>query len=75
MQMSDAEAVAALSGQLGHKATTTEVVRRFATLQENPESGLFVAVGGAEVFGWIHVYGVRLLETDGYAEIGGPDSN
>ncbi len=71
MRAADAGAVAALSGQLGYEATTAEIVRRFATLQETPENGLFVAVGGTEVLGWIHAYGVRLLETDGYAEIGG----
>ena len=71
MRASDAEAVAVLSGQLGYEATATEVARRFATIQKRSDNGLLVAKGDTEVLGWIHVYGVRLLETDGYAEIGG----
>ncbi len=70
MFQADAEAVAALSAQLGYGATSTEVEKRFLALQ-NPEHGLFVAERETGVVGWLHVYGVRLLETDGYAEIGG----
>lgn len=70
MFQADAEAVAALSSQLGYGATSTEVEKRFSALQ-NPEHGLFVATCETGVVGWLHVYGVRLLETDGYAEIGG----
>ena len=71
MALADVEAVAALSAQLGYKTTTARLEKRFATLREDLNNGLFVAAQGAEVVGWLHVYGVRLLETDGYAEIGG----
>ena len=71
MVWEDAPAVAELSAQLGYKTTPTEVTQRFLKLQGSFNDGLFVAVQGAEVVGWLHVYGVRLLETDGYAEIGG----
>lgn len=70
MVRADAPAVAELSAQLGYKATPAEVTRRFMRLQQTND-GFFVGVRGAEVAGWLHVYGVRLLETDGYAEIGG----
>lgn len=71
MARADAPAVAELSAQLGYKATPTEVAQRFLALQRASNNGLFVAAQSAEVVGWLHVYGVRLLETDGYAEIGG----
>ena len=71
MCLEDAEAVAELSGQLGCLSSTTQVTERFLRLHQNPNDGLFAAVQGAKVVGWIHVYGVGLLETDGYAEIGG----
>lgn len=71
MVRADVPAVAELSAQLGYKTTPREVARRFLKLQGSFNDGFFVAVQGAEVVGWLHVYGVRLLETDSYAEIGG----
>ena len=71
MVQTDAEAVTELSAQLGYITTTAQLEKRFATLKKDPNNGLFVAVRDAEVVGWLHVYGVRLLETNGYAEIGG----
>ncbi len=71
MRLEDAEAVAELSGQLGYSSSTAQVIERFLRLHQSPDDGLFVVVQGAKVVGWIHVYGVGLLETDGYAEIGG----
>lgn len=71
MVQTDAEAVTELSAQLGYITTPAEVKKRFATLEKDLNNGLFVAGRDDEVVGWLHVYGVRLLETDGYAEIGG----
>ena len=71
MVRANTSAVAALSAQLGYETTPTQLTRRFLTLQQDANNGLFVAAQGAEVVGWLHVYNVRLLETDGYAEIGG----
>ncbi len=71
MSLSDVAAVAELSVQLGYFSTTEEVKKRFLSLQKSSDDGLFVAVKGADVVGWLHVYRVKLLETDGYAEIGG----
>lgn len=71
MVLADAPAVADLSAQLGYEATVPEIARHFSALHLDSNSGLFVAARGADVVGWLHVYGVRLLETDGYAEIGG----
>lgn len=71
MAASDVPTVAALSSQLGYRTTPVQVAQRFAVLNGDPEHGFFVAVQNGAVVGWLHVYGVRLLETDGYAELGG----
>lgn len=71
MVRTDAEAVTKLSAQLGYETTPSQLTRRFLAPGQDPNNGLFVTVHDAEVVGWLHVYGVRLLETDGYAEIGG----
>ena len=71
MCLEDAEAVAELSAQLGYGSSTAQVTERFLRLHQNPNDGLFTAVQDAKVVGWVHVYGVRLLESGGYAEIGG----
>ena len=71
MRLSDAEAVAELSAQLGYGSSTAQVTERFLRLHQSSNDGLFVAVQDAKVVGWVHVYGVKLLESDGYAEIGG----
>lgn len=71
MQIADAEAVANLSSQLGYPADTAQAERRFGTIAAEGRHGLFVAQMGARVIGWVHIYGVHLLESDGYAEIGG----
>ncbi|GAA5531399.1 GNAT family N-acetyltransferase [Herpetosiphon gulosus] len=70
MTLADASAVAVLSGDLGYPTMTDAVYRRIHHLQERADNGLFIAEAHAMV-GWVHVYGVRLLETEGYAEIGG----
>ena len=71
MCLSDAQAVAELSSQLGYGSSTAQVTERVLRLHQSSNDGLFVAVQGAKVVGWLHVYGVRLLESEGYAEIGG----
>ena len=71
MCLSDAEAVAELSAQLGYGSSTAQVTERFLRLHQSSNDGLFVAAQHVKVMGWVHVYGVRLLESDGYAEIGG----
>jgi GNAT superfamily N-acetyltransferase len=65
--------IAFISEELGYPSTSEQVARRFNALKDRPsEHAIFVAQktdGG--IVGWVHVYGVRLLESDGYAEIGG----
>lgn len=69
-QESDAKHVALLSKELGYLATSSDVERRFAILLKYTAiHGIFVAQLWVDIIGWIHVYWVHLLESDGYAEI------
>jgi len=72
MQPEDAEAVAALSCQLGYPATAADVSRRLASMERHPDARVFVAqASNAQIVGWIHIYATCLLESDADAEIGG----
>ena len=72
MRPEDAEAIAALSCQLGYPATAADVRRRIASIERHPDARVFVAeASDPQIVGWIHIYGTYLLESDSYAEIGG----
>ncbi len=78
MQVEDSERVAELSDQLGYPATADIIIERFQTILNLPENAIFVVEDETEaIVGWAHVYGVHLLESEGYAEVGGlvTDSN
>ncbi len=73
-EMEDGAAIAAISAELGYPTTLEQIMRRYAAL--SAQSGVhrvYVAQVRATgtIVGWVHVYGVHLLESDGYAEIGG----
>jgi len=70
----DAKHIVKLSAQLGYEPTLEEVENRIVELAALPnKNGLFLCElpDTGEVIGWIHVYGVQLLESVAYAEIGG----
>ena len=69
MQSSDAIAVAALLPDLGYSASPAEIAARLAALREWPDQEAFVACEGAAVVGFCQVQGVRLLASNGYAEV------
>ena len=72
MTLQDAEAVAALSGQLGYPSTPAEIGRRFRALDGSPDSQVLVAEGeSGMVIAWIHVCATRHLESDSVAEVVG----
>ncbi len=73
MTTADAPAVAALSAQLGYPISPETVAERLALISRSPEHGFFVAgSAGGGVAGWVHVYGVHLLESPvPFVEIGG----
>lgn len=67
----DAEAAAALSGELGYPVSAVDMRTRLASLLAMPDHGVFVACREGAVLGWIHVAAVQHLQSDPRAEIGG----
>ena len=66
----DAEALAALCGELGYPSTIEQVRDRLRLL-EDPERALLVAESEGDMAGFIDVHVQRVVEEDPYAEIGG----
>jgi len=69
LESTDAHAIAALLPDLGYEATVEQVMRRLAALRDWPDQEAFVADIDGAIVGLCHVQGVRLLVSDGYAEI------
>ena len=69
LQASEADALVALLPDLGYAATADQLVRRLAALREWPDQEVFVAELDSRLVGLCHVQGVRMLISDGYAEI------
>jgi GNAT superfamily N-acetyltransferase len=69
LQSYDADALVALLPDLGYEASAGQVVRRLAALREWPDQEAFVAEIDGHVVGLCHVQGVRMLISEGYAEI------
>ena len=68
MRRGDLRMVAGLSEQLGYPVGADELLERFTSIIDREDHGLFVCPGSP---GWVHVFGVTLLESEGYAEVGG----
>ena len=72
MTAEDADAVAALSGQLGYPMTPNRLRERYETIIQSSDNGLFVAERDGVILGWVHVLGIHYLESSqSFAEIGG----
>ena len=67
----DAEAVAALAGQLGYETAGADVEARLEALAADDTAAVLVAVDGGSVIGWIHVHDSLLLQAAPFAEVGG----
>jgi GNAT superfamily N-acetyltransferase len=70
-RLSDAGALAPLSGQLGYPATTREVGARLERLLGDPAQGVFVVEVEREIGGWIHVVESVTVESGPAVEIRG----
>ncbi len=71
-QLGDAPAISNLSAQLGYPLTAGQAGANLSQILDLPGHAVFVAeLSPGEVVGWLHVFGGLLLETGGYAEIGG----
>ena len=72
MTTADAPAVAALSAQLGYPILPATIAERLELISQSSDHGVYAAEAAGSVTGWVHIYGVRLLESPAYfAEIGG----
>ena len=71
MSAGDFQSAALLSRDLGYEAMPTQIEARLALIRARPDNEVFVAICEENVVGWCHVLGIRLIETDGYAELGG----
>ena len=69
LESTDADAVSALLPDLGYQATPGQVARRLAGIREWPDQEAFVADVDGAIVGMCHVQGVRMLNSEGYAEI------
>lgn len=69
LQASDADALVALLPDLGYTATAGQLQHRLSRLREWPDQEAFVAELDDRLVGLCHVQGVRMLISDGYAEI------
>lgn len=68
----DASALAALSSQLGYKATPGDSRHRLADIRARGFAEVFVAERGErQVVGWVHVFVASSLDSDLHGEIGG----
>ena len=71
VQISDAQAVAALSEELGYAVTTEVMSFRLAYVESREDHVIYVACIDSEVVGWIDVGLVHHIQSGTYAEIGG----
>jgi GNAT superfamily N-acetyltransferase len=69
LRASDADALVTLLPDLGYTAAADQLVERLARLRDWPDQEAFVAETDGRVVGLCHVQGVRMLISDGYAEI------
>ncbi|MFC7420251.1 DUF6058 family natural product biosynthesis protein [Iodobacter arcticus] len=69
MTISDAAAVSALLPTLGYSGDPSEVASRFTLLSAQPDQIIFLALQNNQLAGLCHAQGVRLIASNGYAEI------
>jgi GNAT superfamily N-acetyltransferase len=68
---SDAEAIAALTKQLGYSTEPTAVAGRLSRLLARSDQQLLVADDGGRAIGWIHMAITEYVEADAFVVIGG----
>ena len=69
MRDADCHAVAALLPDLGYSATPAQIQARLTALREWPHQEAFIATVEVVIIGLCQVQGVRLLASEGYAEV------
>ena len=69
--VTDAEAAASLSGELGYPVSVEGMEERIRCLADLADHAVFVARIGEQLVGWIDVGVTHHLQANTYAEIGG----
>lgn len=69
MRYEDASLVAQLLPHLGYSGTPDECQRRFNALSAWPDNAVFLAEMEERVVGLCQIHGVRLIASNGYAEV------
>ena len=70
--LSDAEAINRLSGDMGYEVVSPEVaVQRIGDILRSEADRLWVAALEGDVTGWIHLSVARRAQSSSFAEIGG----
>jgi GNAT superfamily N-acetyltransferase len=70
-RLSDAEAAAALSTELGYPTTTEQAHARLEWLLPQGDHALLAAEVDGRMVGWLHVHAARTLESEPFAELAG----
>ena len=71
MRPEDFAMIATLSAELGYPVSKIDIVDRFEAIGGSRDHRLTTAHAQGEAVGWCHAYCVRILESEGYAELGG----
>jgi GNAT superfamily N-acetyltransferase len=67
----DLKAVCDLNVQLGYSGTEEQIRLRFQGIRQHEGQGLYAALLGQRVVGWLHVQSHHSLDSEPYAEIRG----
>lgn len=71
VRVADAEAVAALSKQLGYATAPNAVADRLTRMLERRDQQFLVADDDGRVVGWIHMLVTEFVEAEAFVQIGG----
>ncbi len=69
--ITDADAAARLSGELGYPVSPAAMERRIQRLANLPDHAVYIACTADSVVGWIDVGIVHHLQAEPYGEVGG----
>lgn len=69
MNAADSAGVAALMPHLGYPSTEADIAARLQALLAWPDNAVFVAEQEGKIAGLCQIHGVRLIASNGYAEI------
>lgn len=69
-QLSDAEHLHALVGQLGYDLSREQLQQNLSSLLERPDHAILITEAD-RILGWVHVFSAPRLSSEPFAELGG----